>query len=284
MKFSIIFAQIILSRLYKMNKLLLTGFIFLAFACAKNDNIIQIGDYVEGQAKGSCKVASNTRINGSRIGFSYKDGKLEGLTGFPDFDTFEYNGSLISAASNSRDKSYKVNFTYNDNNQISEIIFDGRDSQGRLFKHTSLLVYNKDNRIQELILDLPVFEDKLSTFLEYDNNGNVKKISAKVYGELQPLLENISFDDKRSPYLNQKIGPILTYFMIYALVQGGENLSYYLNQNNVTQSTVYSNNEKIEFGYQYEYNANGYPIKTDISQNKNNRLKSLNEYFDYLCE
>ncbi len=265
-------------------KYLYFALLFLTIlACKRQDNINQLGDYKPSDKPGTCKVMSNTRQNGSRIGYVYNDNKVENLTGFSDFDTFIYEGSKIIEAKNSNNNSYGIKFNYNGNNQVSEIIFEGRDSQNRPFLHKSFVIYNNKNQIEELVLDLPVFEDRLTTFLEYDNKGNVTKISAVQYDQLNTLLENLNFDDKKSPFNDSGIGPFLTYFMVYTLVQGGENMSYLINVNNPISSIVYSNNTKIEYGYDYEYNPNGYPVKSNITQKTNNRLKSLTEYFEYQC-
>lgn len=251
-------------------------------SCKQKEVVIDTA-YLEGQDKaGICRILSNTRPNGSRFGFGYKDTQVITMEGFSDFDTFEYEGVQIKKAVNSRDKSYDVAFEYNTDGQLTAVIFNGRDSQGRFFSNRSTMTYNAKNQISKLLFDWPTI-DKVATYINYDENGNILNISGEYNNRLQNLLINKSFDDKKSPYKDQKIGQVLTYFMIYGLLVGGDNLTYYINQNNVTAAEMSYNNTKKKVGYEYEYNVSDYPKLSNMTITENNRITTATEYFEYKC-
>lgn len=231
----------------------------------------------------SCKIVRNTRPGGSVFQFTYENGRVVGIEGFADFDRLVYNGDQIDKAINSRDNSYEVDFEYNERSQLIAVIFNGRDSQGRLFSNRSTLVYNTRGQVDEIQFRWPTI-DRVSAFINYDDKGNILNISGEYQNRLQNFLVNKSFDDKNSPYKNQKIGEVLSYFMIYGLIVGGENWTYYLNNNNVTSSEVNVGDISRKIGVDYTYNALNFPLSAEMTINQRNRLSSAIEYFDYNCQ
>lgn len=229
-----------------------------------------------------CTILSNTRASGARFDFGYSDNKIVTMQGFSDFDTFIYEGVTLVKAVNSRDKSFDVTFEYNANGQLTDVVFHGKDSQGRAFSHRSTMTYNNKNQISELLFNWPSL-DRVKTFLNYDENGNILNISGQYNDRLQNLLINRSFDNKKSPYKDQKVGQILSYFMIYGLLVGGDNLTYFINQNNVTSADINVNNIKRKVGYEYEYNSSDYPKVANHTITENNRIRTATEYFEYKC-
>lgn len=264
-------------------KIIVFGLICLtAFSC-KNKEINAEGvDLNPEETAARCKILSNTRATGARFDFGYLDNKIVTMQGFSDFDTFLYEGVTLVKAVNSRDKSFDVSFEYNTNGQLTDVVFNGKDSQGRAFSHRSTMTYNNKNQISELIFNWPSL-DRVKTFWNYDENGNILNISGQYNDRLQNLLINRTFDDKKSPYKDQKIGQILSYFMIYGLLVGGDNLTYFINQNNVTSADINVNNIKRKVGYEYEYNASDYPKLVNLTITENNRLRTATEYFEYKC-
>lgn len=71
--------------------------------------------------------------------------------------------------------------------------------------------------------------------------------------------------------------------MIYGLLVGGDNLTYYLNKNNVTSSDISVNNLKKKIGWDYLYNGADYPKEANMTINENNKIKLGTEYFEYKC-
>ncbi|SOE23661.1 hypothetical protein SAMN06298216_4045 [Spirosomataceae bacterium TFI 002] len=266
-----------------LNKTLAVGMICLmAFSCKDREVVADGVDLNPEETAARCKILSNTRTSGARFDFGYDDNHIITMQGFSDFDTFQYEGVTLVKAVNSRDKSYDVTFDYNTNGQLTTVTFHGKDSQGRAFSNKSTMTYNNKNQISELIFDWPSL-DKVQAFINYDNNGNILNISGQYNDRLQNLLVNKSFDDKKSPYKDQKVGQVLSYFMIYGLLVGGDNLTYFINNNNVTASEIDVNNIKRKVGYEYEYNGSDYPKVANHTITENNRIKTATEYFEYKC-
>lgn len=187
---------------------LLAFFTLLLGSCKDKEVLIETVDLNPEETANTCQIVSTTRHNGITYGFNYEGNKIIGMSGFSDFDTFEYDGVELTRAFNSRDDSYDVHFEYNSNGQLMAVIFSGRDSQGRFFSNASTLTYNSKNQISQLLFNWPTF-DRVACFLNYDENGNVLNISGEYQGRLQNFLINNSFDDKKSPYKNQKIAKYL---------------------------------------------------------------------------
>lgn len=257
-------------------------FIIIAFSCKDKEVNVDPVDLNPEATANRCVILSNTKSNGINFNFGYENNQVVSMQGFADFDSFVYDGVQLDKAINSRDDSYEVDFEYNTNGQLTGVVFIGRDSQGRFFSNKSTMTYNNKNQISELIFDWPTI-DKVKTFINYDENGNILNISGEVNNRLQNLLVNKTFDDKKSPYHDQKIGKVLTYFMVYGLLIGGDNLTYYVNKNNVTSCDISAGNVKRKIGYEYEYNVSDYPTLSNLTITENNRIKTLTEYFDYKC-
>jgi hypothetical protein len=119
--------------------------------------------------------------------------------------------------------------------------------------------------------------------LAYDQKGNITTIKRRLGNGTETLLENKSFDDKHSPFLDQKLGQILTYFMVSTLILGDDNYSYFLNKNNVTSSVITNDQGRTELSVEYTYNTKDYPTKADIAKNKEGRISKVVETFSYTC-
>ncbi len=236
------------------------------------------------QPEGTCIVSSNTRSEGVRYDFVYEESAIIGITGFNDFDTFIYDGELIRRANNSKDRSYSVIFDYTPAKQLNKITFEGVDSQNKKFSHVTTLTRNASGQVETMKLGLPIFGYSTDLKFSYDTAGNLKVLSAYLEGQWQTILENTSFDEKSSPFLNQQIGQIMSYFMAYAALTGGSNLSAFINRNNVLTSRMKNGNTLIYLTNQHQYNEYGYPLKTEISRTVNNRTTNSSEYFAYKCK
>lgn len=211
-----------------------------------------------------------------------------GILGFADFDVIEYKGDLPVKAINTLDKSYHLDFTYDSKSALTAISFFGKDAVGLPFEYKSKVYQNTKQQIERVDLAFPVFTDNLTLRMEYDTKGNLKKISKTIGSKTSTVLENLSFDDKNSPYKNSSLSKIMMYFVLYTAI-AGENNTYFINQNNALLAKVYSNlDEEISYGYKYEYNADGFPISNEVTRKQTIKsqltTRTYKEAFTYSCK
>ena len=261
----------------------ITIILFSLSACSKKGEV-DLGIKKEVIDAKDCKITSNTRSDGQQYHFVFKDGQIQNILGFNDFDTFIYSGGKITKGVNSKNANAYILFDFDSKTLLKKVTFEGKDSQGKFFSYASNITYNSINKIDKLTLNWPTFPDKVETKFTYDIKGNVKYISALIDGEWQTLLENTSFDESPSPYKNQQLGNILSYYMVYSLLSGGYNFTHYINANNVKTAVVKKGIEKITYSYDYKYNSQGFPSEVNYTRSQNNRPTPLSEKFSYDCE
>ena len=91
-------------------------------------------------------------------------------------------------------------------------------------------------------------------------------------GKNKLLLENLSFDEKKSPYINTSLNNLMMYYTIFSATIGGENTTYFQNKNNVTSTKIYSNSGDMTYTYKYEYTADGYASKVRVVKKQNGKV------------
>lgn len=231
-----------------------------------------------------CLLKNANHGHGIVYNFSYDTNKLLTiLNGFSDFDRISYEDGLPVKAENSKDKSYYITFRYDAKGGLSIINFVGKDSAGKPFEFKSNAYVNTKKQVERINLSLPVFEDILETTIAYDKIGNITKINIIKDGKTKLLLENLSFDDKNSPYLGVPLSNIMLYFVIYSASLGGENTTYFVNKNNVTAARIYSPNGEIDYTYQYDYNDKEFPTRTRVTRRNKSKDENYQETFSYNC-
>jgi hypothetical protein len=232
-----------------------------------------------------CYLKSADHGHGIIYNFSYDTkNQLTQIDGFPDFDFITYENGLAKKATNSYDKTYYVGFDYNTKEALAQINFVGKDSRGKAFEFKSLVYTNTKKQIEKIDLLLPVFNEVVVTKIDYDANGNIKKIGLIENGKTKTILENLTFDDKKSPYLNTPFANVMAYFVIFSATIGAENTTYFSNKNNATSSKIYSDNGDVVYSYKYEYNDMGYPTKTSITRKAGGKEETYQEAFVYDCK
>ncbi|MFY7908448.1 MAG: hypothetical protein ACOVO2_02795 [Emticicia sp.] len=204
--------------------------------------------------------------------------------GFPDFNQITYENNLPKKVSSSFDDSYHITYEYDNKGSLSLINFLGKDSRDKPFEFKSKVYNNTKKQIERVDLSMPVFDEILVTKFEYDANHNIKKIFLVENGQNRLILENLSFDDKKSPYINTPLGNLMMYFTIFSATIGGENTTYFQNKNNPISTKIYSDSGDISFTYSYEYTPEGYISKAKISKKQNGQESSHQEIFTYTCK
>lgn len=257
---------------------------FMIFACGKSEIKLLKDKEVVVKEK-LCYLKSADQGYGVIYNFSYDaKNQLSQLDGFPDFDFITYENGLPKKATNSFDKSYYVGFDYDTKGALSQISFVGKDSRGKAFEFKSKVYANAKKQIERIDLLLPVFDEVVVTKLEYDALGNTKKISLIEGAKTRTILENLTFDDKKSPYLNTPFANVMAYFFIFSAMIGAENTTYFCNKNNVKSSKIYSDNGDVLFNYTYEYNSDGYVTKTKVTRKAEGKEQNYNETYVYDCK
>lgn len=259
-------------------------FVLLLFLGCESKKDLSLG--IEGYVppKTTCKIIQNARSDGQNYIYTFLPTGLQNIQGFNDFDTFQYENGKIVSAFHTSNKNAMIYFGYDTKGLLNKITFEGKDSQGRFFSYPTTITRNNIDKIDKLILTWPTFDGKVETKFTYDINGNIRTISAFLDYEWKTILENTEYDDKTSPYKNQDLGQILSYYMIYSILSGGNNFTYYINTNNVKASTVYEGTKKITYAFDYVYNTNGYPTEMSYTKTTNNRPTQFYEKFSYDCD
>ncbi len=210
--------------------------------------------------------------------------QLTSIGGFPDFDNIIYQNDLPVKAVSSFDKSYYITFEYDSKSTLTVMNFGGVDGKKKPFEYKSKIYVNSKKQIERFDFAFPVFDAIQVTKIEYDANGNIKKVILVENGKNRTILENLTFDDKKSPYLNAALGNITAYFMIYTAIVGGGNITYFQNKNNVTSAKIYTDSGEIAFTYKFDYDDNGYPTKAKVVRKAQGKEESHQENYTYTCK
>jgi hypothetical protein len=253
----------------------------LILSCKKKKTDIEPIEVVVPEPK-ICSIVSDTKSENLVFNFVYFDKKLVNIKGFNDFDTFVYTGDVITKAYHTLNKNAEIYFTWN-KDLLTKVQFTGSDSQGKKFNYVTTLTHNELGKISGLVLDWPTYTGKVNTRFNYDFNGNMLSMEAFLDNQWNTVLENKEFDDKRSPYKDQKIGQILAYYMVYTTLNGGFNFTNYQNNNNVTKAVVTKGETKITYNYTYTYTSNKYPETVEYTRIANNKVEKFNQRFTYDC-
>jgi hypothetical protein len=253
------------------------------FSCKKKGGVVVDPIIVTPGVTKNCKVLTDFRTDGQLYEFLFEKAKLVNIRGYNDFDTFVYNGDVIAKAFHSKNKNAEILF-YWDAKLLKRIAFQGVDSQGKKFQYNTVITHNSKGKIATLQIEWPTFPERVNTRFNYDANENVSRIDAYIGNEWKVILENVSFDNKKSAYKSQELGQIFSYYMVYTILGGGFNFTHYVNNNNVLKSVVYQGESRISYNYNYTYNTNEYPTDVEYSRLVNNKTENYKQKFTYECE
>lgn len=204
--------------------------------------------------------------------------------GFPDFNQINYQNNLPTKVSSSFDPSYYITYEYDARGNLTLINFLGKDSRERPFEFKSKVYTNTKKQIERVDLTMPVFDQAIITKFEYDANNNIKKMYLVENGKDKLLLENLNFDNKKSPYINTPLSNLMMYFTIFSATIGGENTTYFQNQNNPTSTKIYNDSGDMTYTYNYEYTNEGYVSKVIVNKKQNGKEASHQENYTYNCK
>ncbi len=209
---------------------------------------------------------------------------LTTIGGFPDFDMITYQSGLPVKAISSFDKRYYISYEYDAKGALSVINFGGIDGNKKPFEYKSKVYTNTKKQIERIDLVLPVFDETQVTKIEYDANSNIKKVMVVENGKNKTIIENLTFDDKKTPYINTPLGNVMAYFTVYTAIAGGENTTYFHNKNNIVSAKVYTESGEVNFTYKYDYDENDYPTKAKVTRKTKGKEESHQENYTYICK
>jgi len=231
---------------------------------------------------------------------------LKSISGKEDFGN--YSSSFSYNAKNLLEKEEGDGQTtlcvYDASNRISKITHtDGNaveifsyeyDSKGNITKakYTSTdalldlpfqeFIYTTNSKGQVEKVTAVTSDEKIEFNLEYDAKSNLKKIILNA-DKKETILENVSFDDKSNIYANTGLSKVNIPIIIIGSVFG-ENLSYFLNTNNILSDktlSVFSTNTTT---YKYEYTKDGFPSKMSYIRKVDTDTEKGEEAYSYDCK
>ncbi|MFN3489260.1 MAG: hypothetical protein ACK4YV_09005 [Emticicia sp.] len=210
--------------------------------------------------------------------------QLMSFTGFPDFNQINYEKNLPTKVFSSFDELFYIAYEYDTNGNLTLINFLVKDSPDKTFEFKSKVYNNTNKQIEKVDLLMPMFDEVLTTKFEYDANSNIKKMFLVKNGKDKLVLENMGFDDKKSPYINTPLNNLMMYFTIFSATIGGENTTYFQNKNNATSTKIYADNGDMTFTYIYEYTPDGYASKVKVTKKQTGKEETHEENYTYTCK
>ncbi len=128
-------------------------------------------------------------------------------------------------------------------------------------------------------------DGNLEFTLEYDAKSNLKKIIVLAGGMKETLFENLTFDDKPNVYTNAGLGKVNIPFLLIGAFFG-ENLSHYMNTNNVlTDSRISAfSDDPVKAVYTYTYTKEGQPSKMSYVETTGKEKVTGSSTYSYTCK
>ncbi|AFK01867.1 hypothetical protein Emtol_0714 [Emticicia oligotrophica DSM 17448] len=246
--------------------------------------LIRPNSSTETTTQNICYLKAADNGHGINYNFNYNtDNQIIKIDGFPDFNQISYENNLPKKVNSTFDDTYYVEYSYDNQGTLTMINFIGKDSRNKPFQLKSKVYTNSQKQAERIDLNLPVFDQIIVTKIEYDGNGNIRKINIVENNTSKVILENLEFDNHKSPYINASLANTMLYFTIFSAITGGENTTYFQNQNNPTLSKIYTDNGEVTYSYNYEYTSEEYPSKIKVIRKQNNVEEKYEENLIYNC-
>jgi hypothetical protein len=250
--------------------------------------VTQNTEKIEELVLNHCTIESVYQGGSHGFGYSFSFNAKKELTRifeFPDFDSLQYQNSLPIKALNSQNKLYQFLYEYDTKGAIKGMRFTGQDGNGKSFNYFTNYATNAKNQIEKVDLTLATYPVPLKANIIYDNNGNIQKIVSTTFGKEVILVENLLFDKKTNPFANYKMDKIMMYFIVYTASTGGNNLSVFVNKNNLLKSRIRNlDGTYAEFTYNYTYSKDGLPVKASVNTLERGITSIDGNTFTYFCK
>jgi YD repeat-containing protein len=174
-------------------------------------------------------------------------------------------------------------YDYDSKGYLANIKYSSKNTPITMFIDEYKITTNSSGQITQV---KAITEDmNIDFLLEYDSKSNLKKLIASADGQNLTLIENRTFDDKTNAFANAGLGKIhLPFVLVGAFF--GENLSYFLNTNNILTDTGISffSEDPTSRTYKYEYSKDGLPSKMSFIRTERTDKYEGSSTFTYDCK
>ncbi|MFY7912330.1 MAG: hypothetical protein ACOVO2_22375 [Emticicia sp.] len=175
------------------------------------------------------------------------------------------------------------NYSYDAKGNMSSIKYSAKNTQIFITISEYILTTNASGQVTQ-VTAINKEDGNIDFIFEYDKN-NLKKILASADGKKETILENLTFDTKPSVYSNAVLSKANIPFIIIGLLFG-ENLTYYINANNILTDKVTGvfTGGAVTTTYKYEYTKENMPSKMTYLQVDGNEKYEGSATYLYDCK
>lgn len=197
--------------------------------------------------------------------------------------TYDANGRVSKQVVVDGGATETYTYSYDSKGNMTNIKYNAVNTNFTLFISEYKITTNASGLITKVVA---VTEDGNVDFpIEYDAKNNIKKILINADGTTETLIENYTFDSKSSAYANVNMGKVsIPHVIIGAFF--GENLTFYLNANNVLTDRTFGafSQEPALSTYKYEYSQDGMPSKMSFSRKEGTDTSTGTATYGYNCK
>jgi YD repeat-containing protein len=197
--------------------------------------------------------------------------------------TYDANGRVTKQISVDGAATETYTYAYDSKGNITNIKYNALNTNFTLFINEYKITTNASGLITKVVA---VTEDGNVDFpIEYDAKNNIKKIMVTLDGTTETLIENYTFDSKTSTHANAGLNKVVIPQVIVGAFFG-ENLTYYMNANNVLTDRTFGafSQEPALSTYKYEYSQDGMPSKMSFSRKEGTETSTGTATYGYNCK
>lgn len=174
-------------------------------------------------------------------------------------------------------------YSYDAKGNITTIKYAAKNTQFTSLISDYTVTTNSSGQITKVV---GVTEDgNVDFFLEYDTKNNIKKVIISADGQKATLVENLTFDDKSTAFTNAGLGKTEIPLILIAAFFG-ENLTYFMNTNNVLTDRTFGAFSQVPAltTFKYEYTKDGFPSKTSFVKKEGTDQINGSKTYSYNCK
>ncbi|MER0438382.1 hypothetical protein [Emticicia sp. W12TSBA100-4] len=181
--------------------------------------------------------------------------------------SYEYDGSGRVSKQIIRDgaATETYSYSYDSKGNITTIKYTAKDTPYNIFITEYKITTSSNGQIAKV--EAVTEDGNVDFLLEYDAKDNIKKIIISADGKKATLVENVTFDDKSNAFANAGLKKTEIPLVIFGAFFG-ENLTYFMNTNNVLSDKTLGafSTEIATTTYKYEYTKDNLPSKKTYIQ------------------
>ncbi len=196
---------------------------------------------------------------------------------------YDANGRITSITIVDGAATETFTYVYDTKGIITNVKYTAKNTPFEVFIKDYTFTSNAAGQVTKVIAATK--DGNLEFTLEYDAKSNLKKIIVVVGGTKETLFENLSFDDKPNVYANAGLGKVNIPFLLIGAFFG-QNLSHYMNTNNVLTDSRISpfSDDPIKTVYTYTYTKEGQPSKMSYVETTGKEKTTGSSNYSYTCK